>query len=87
MGSAVGLREDFSASDLRVLAQRSRDAAQVRRLLALAVICAGGTRQDAALSGGVGLQTVRQGGQVNHPGGMVFPPDGCCGATRRVQRG
>ena len=45
--------------DLRALARRSADAAQVRRLLALAVICAGGTRRDAALAGGVGLQTVR----------------------------
>ena len=59
MGSAVGLRGDFSASDLRALARRSGDAAQVRRLLALAVIYAGGTRRDAALTGGVGLQTVR----------------------------
>ena len=59
MGSAVGLRRDFSAVDLRALARRSGDAAQVRRLLALAVIYAGGTRRDAALAGGVGLQTVR----------------------------
>ena len=57
MGSAAGLRGDFSALDLRALARRSADAAQVRRLLALAVICAGGTRRDAALAGGVGLQT------------------------------
>ena len=45
----------FSALDLRALARRSGDAAQVRRLLALAVIYAGGTRRDAALAGGVGL--------------------------------
>jgi transposase len=59
MGSAVGLRGDFSALDLRALARRSVDAAQVRRLLALAVIYAGGTRRDAALAGGVGFQRVR----------------------------
>ena len=59
MGSAVGLREDFSSLDLRALARRSGDAARVRRLSALAVIYAGGTRRDAALAGGVGLQTVR----------------------------
>jgi len=58
MGSAVGLPGDFSATDLRALARRSGDAAQVRRLLALAVNYAGGTRRDAALAGGVGLQTV-----------------------------
>ncbi len=59
MASAVGLRRDYSAVDLRALARRSGDAAQVRRLLALAVIYAGGTRREAALCGGVGLQTVR----------------------------
>ena len=31
MGSALGLRGDFSALDLRALARRSGDAAQVRR--------------------------------------------------------
>ena len=59
MGSALGLREDLSALELRALARWSGDAAQLRRLLALAVIYAGGTRRDAALSGGVGLHTVR----------------------------
>jgi len=71
IGSAIGLRDDFSASDLRALARGSGDAAQVRRLLALAVICAGVTRQDAAIADSVGLQTVR---------------DRCCGSTRRAQR-
>ncbi len=59
MASAVGLRRDYSAVDWRGLARRSSDAAQVRRLLALAVVYAGGTRREAALAGGVGLQTVR----------------------------
>ena len=59
MGAAVGLRGDYAAVDLRGLARRSGDADQVRRLLAFAVILAGGSRQDAALAGGVGLQTVR----------------------------
>ncbi len=59
MAAAVRLRRDYSAVDLWALARRSGDASQVRRLLALAVIYAGGSRRDAALSGGVGLQTVR----------------------------
>ena len=58
MGSAVGLRSDFSALDLRALARRSGDAAQVRRLLALAMVYASASRREAALAGGVGLQTV-----------------------------
>lgn len=59
MASAIGLRGDYRASDVRDLARASRDGNQVRRLLTLAVIYAGGTRSDAARVGGVGLQTVR----------------------------
>lgn len=59
MAAAVGLRDDFTASALRRLAQSRREAGQVRRLLALAVIYDGGSRSEAARIGGVGLQTVR----------------------------
>ncbi len=59
MGSAIPLREDFDAAQLRGLAQRSRDGAQNRRLLALAVIYDGHRRSDAARFAGVGLQIIR----------------------------
>ncbi len=59
MGAAVVLRKDFDGRDLRRLAKTSKDAAQVRRLLALAEIYDGGRRLDAAAIGGVGLQIVR----------------------------
>jgi transposase len=59
MGSPVSLRDDFDASALRMLARRTRDADQGRRLLALAAIYDGGSRGDAARIGSVGLQTVR----------------------------
>ena len=59
MAAAIELRGDFTGDDLRRLARASRDAKQVRRLLALAVICEGGTRTEAARVGGVGLQIVR----------------------------
>jgi transposase len=59
MASTVALREDFTAARMRALARSSRDANQVRRLLALARIYEGGTRSEAAQLGGVGLQTVR----------------------------
>lgn len=59
MASAVALRDDFTAARVRALARSSRDASQVRRLLALAMIYEGGTRGEAARLGGVGLQTVR----------------------------
>jgi transposase len=59
MGAAVQLRSDYSGDDLRRLSRASRDAAQTRRLLALAVIYDGGSRTMAAKIGGVGLQIVR----------------------------
>jgi len=59
MGAAIELRVDYDGDDLRRLARRSRDADQTRRLLALAVICEGGRRTDAARVGGVELQTIR----------------------------
>ncbi len=59
MAAAIGLRDDFDGQGLRVLAKATKDAAQVRRLMALATIYDGGSRTDAARIGGVGLQTVR----------------------------
>lgn len=59
MARAIALRSDFTATELRQLARRSRDAAQVRRLLALAAIYDGGTRSEAARLGNVTLQIVR----------------------------
>ena len=45
--------------ELRRLAKESRDAKQTRRLLSLATIYDGGSRADAARTGGVGVQIVR----------------------------
>jgi transposase len=59
MAAAIGLRSDFTGEDFRRLALSSRDAKQVRRLLALAVIRDGGSRTEAARVGGVGLQILR----------------------------
>lgn len=59
MAAAIGLRSDFDGTELRGLARVSRDANQVRRLLALAAVYEGGTRGEAARIGGVGLQIVR----------------------------
>ncbi len=59
MGSAIALREDFDSAGLRRLAKASKDAAQSRRLVALAEIYDGGARSDAARLGGVGLQVIR----------------------------
>lgn len=55
----IPLREKFNASGLRAAARASKDAGQTRRLLALAAICDGATRTEAAQIGGVTLQIVR----------------------------
>jgi transposase len=59
MAAAIGVRSDYTSSDLRGFARRCRDADQVRRVLALAVILDGGSRSDAAKIAGVTLQIVR----------------------------
>ena len=59
MAAPLVLRTDFTADDVRGHARRTRDADQVRRLLALATIYEGGSRSEAARVGGVGLQIVR----------------------------
>lgn len=59
MGAGIALRQDYDAMKLRDLAKRSNDANQTRRLLALAVIYEGGRRTQAAKSGGVTLQVIR----------------------------
>jgi transposase len=59
MAAPIALRGDFDGPGLRRLAKQSQDAAQARRLLALAEIYDGGSRTDAARIGGVTLQIVR----------------------------
>ena len=60
MGSAVKItRTNHSAKDLRGLAAKSNDAAQVRRLLALALILEGRPRHEAADQAGMDRQTLR----------------------------
>jgi transposase len=55
----VALREDFSANGLRALAARSKDGPQARRLLALAAVAEGKPRGEAARTGGMDRQTLR----------------------------
>ena len=58
-GSGNRVRDDYESTQLRELARQSEDAAQVRRLLALASVYDGGSRSVGARAGGVGLQTFR----------------------------
>ena len=59
MASAVKLRMDFSAKELRRLAAGVKNANQSRRLLALAAVLDGMNRTEAARTGGMDRQTLR----------------------------
>ena len=60
MSAAVKItRTDHTAAGLRGLAAKSKDAAQVRRLLALALILEGQSREAAAEQAGMDRQTLR----------------------------
>ena len=59
MPAAVALRTDISAAELRRLAKRSRHNNQSRRLLSLAAVLDGMSREDAARIGGKDRQTLR----------------------------
>jgi transposase len=60
MGQPVEItRTEHSASDLRAIAAKSRDGAQVRRLLALALVLEGTSRTEAAERSGMDRQTLR----------------------------
>lgn len=58
MGAAVPLRMDFSAGELRLLAKRAEDAGQARRLLSLAAVLDGMSREAAAEIGAMDRQTL-----------------------------
>ncbi len=60
MGTAVTVtRTEHTSAELRAFAAKSRDAAQVRRLLAIALVLEGGSRTEAAKSSGMDRQTLR----------------------------
>jgi hypothetical protein len=48
MGTAVKMRTDYTAGELRRLATRTRDVRQSRRLLSLAAVADGMSREEAA---------------------------------------
>jgi len=60
MGTALRItRADHTSGGLRGLAGKCRDGAQVRRLLALAMVLDGHSRSEAAASNGMDRQTLR----------------------------
>src|SRR2546427_8522395 len=59
MGQAITVRTDYSSSEVRRFAKRAKDAAQARRLLAIAAVLDGAPRMEAATIGGMDRQTLR----------------------------
>ena len=60
MSAAVKItRRDHTPAELRAIAAKSRDAAQARRLLAIAMILEGASRLDAARQAGMDRQSLR----------------------------
>ena len=59
MGQAIAVRKDYTSGKLRRLAQRTKNAAQTCRLLAIAAVFDGASREEAAKIGGMDRQTLR----------------------------
>jgi len=59
MGKAIAVRTDYTAGEVRGLAKRAKDAAQARRLLAIAAVLDGASRTEASRIGGMERQTLR----------------------------
>ena len=60
MGAALDVtRTAHTASELRLMAAKCRDGAQVRRLLAIALVLEGRSRSEAAEQNGMDRQTLR----------------------------
>ena len=59
MGRAIAVRTDYTIGKLRRLTQRTKNAAQTCRLLAIAAVLDGASREAAAHIGGMDRQTLR----------------------------
>src|SRR6201993_3287993 len=59
MGQAVAVRSDYTSGEVRQFAKQAKDAAQARRLLAIAAVLDGASRTEAAKIGGMDRQTLR----------------------------
>jgi transposase len=83
MSTAVAItREDRTAAELRAFSAKSGDAAQARRLLAIAMILDETSRLDAARLTGMDRQTLRDWVHRYNEAGI----DGWCRANRPGRR-
>ena len=74
MGQAIAVRTDYTATEVRLLAKQAKDAAQARRLLAIAAVLDGSSRTEAATNAGMDRQTLRDWVQRAGPDGLVNIP-------------
>jgi hypothetical protein len=51
MGRAIAVRSDYTSGEVRRLAKQAKDASQARRLLAIAAVLDGASREEAAKAG------------------------------------
>jgi hypothetical protein len=58
-GASCSGADDYTAGEVRRIAKRAKDAAQARRLLAIAAVLDGSSRTEAAELGGMDRQTLR----------------------------
>src|SRR2546430_17169861 len=80
MGQAIPVRTDYTVGEVRQFAKRAKDAAQARRLLAIAAVLDGTSREDAAKIGGIARH--RMGGwgvpvKAQGSGGLINSPLTC----------
>src|SRR4030081_3109218 len=59
MGHAIPVRTDYTAVEVRRCAKRAKDVAQARRLLAIAAVLDGASRENTPKMGGMDPQTLR----------------------------
>src|SRR5439155_22302436 len=73
MGQAIAVGRDFTSEEVRQLAKRAKDSSHERRLLAIAAVLDGASRQDAAKAAGMVRQTLRVWViRVNEKGGIAL---------------
>ncbi len=79
-------RRELSVSDLRREAGRTRDAKAARRMLAIALVLEGQSREDAAESCGMDRQTLRDWAHRYNADGLAGLADRprCCGPKPRL---
>jgi transposase len=80
MGQAIAVRMDYTAAEVRRFAKRAKDVAQARRLLAIAAVLDGASREDAAKIGGMDRQTLRDWVirfNAQGPEGLINIPSPC----------